>query len=103
MKITIDENAAKKVNLSVPEVLMICLVRTGVDIKELIESMKEKQMLVEEHSLLGCSLLVNARWSERCDDALLSADNEVPQKDRLEALAKSLMEIFPSGRKEGTS
>lgn len=103
MKITIDEDACKKVKLSLPEVLMITLVKTGVDIETLLKQMKEKQILVEEHTLLGTNLLVTQRWSDLSDKALLSADKSVPDNKRLESLAKSLMEVFPAGKKEGTS
>lgn len=103
MKLTIDEDSCKKVNLSLPEVLMILLVRTEVDISELIKDMKARQILVEEHSLLGSSLLVTQRWNDLCDKALLSGDKEVPKEDRLTKLARELMDIFPEGRKEGTS
>ena len=103
MKITIDENACKKVKLSLPEVLMITLVKTGVNIETLLKQMKEKQILVEEHTLLGTNLLVTQRWSDLSDKALLSADKSVPDNKRLENLAKSLMEVFPVGKKEGTS
>lgn len=102
MKFTIDEDACKKVNLSVPEALMILIVKTGANLKELLDKMKEKQMLVEESTLLGTSLLVTQRWNDLCDSALLSADNEIPKGDRLNKLAKSLMEVFPEGKKEGT-
>ena len=103
MKITIDENACKKAKLSLPEVLMITLVKTGVNIETLLKQMKEKQILVEEHTLLGTNLLVTQRWSDLSDKALLSADKSVPDNKRLENLAKSLMEVFPAGKKEGTS
>lgn len=103
MKITIDEDACKKVKLSLPEVLMITLVKTGVNIEALLKQMKEKQILVEEHTLLGTNLLVTQRWSDLSDRALLSADKSVPDNKRLENLAKSLMEVFPAGKKEGTS
>lgn len=103
MKITIDEDACKKVKLSLPEVLMITLVKTGVNIETLLKQMKEKQILVEEHTLLGTNLLVTQRWSDLSDKALLSADKSVPNNKRLENLAKSLMEVFPAGKKEGTS
>lgn len=103
MKITIDEDSCKKVDLSIAETLMILLVKTGVDLHELLKSMKEKQILVEENSLLGSSLLVTQRWNDLCEEAILSADDEVPKKDRLNKLAKSLMEVFPEGKKEGTS
>lgn len=103
MKITIDEDACKKVRLSLPEVLMIVLVKTGVNLEELLKQMKEKQVLVEEHTLLGTNLLVTQRWSDLCDGALLSSDKSVPDNKRLEILAKALMEVFPAGKKEGTS
>ena len=103
MKITIDEDACKKVKLSLPEVLMITLVKTGVNIETLLKQMKEKQILVEEHTLLGTNLLVTQRWSDLSDKALLSADKSVPDNKRLENLAKSLMEVLPTGKKEGTS
>ena len=103
MKLTIDEDACKKVNLSLPEVLMITLVKTGVNIETLVKQMKEKQILVEEHTLLGTNLLVTQRWSDLSDKALLSADKSVPDNKRLENLAKSLMEVFPAGKKEGTN
>lgn len=103
MKITIDEDACKKVKLSLPEVLMITLVKTGVNIETLLKQMREKQILVEEHTLLGTNLLVTQRWSDLSDKALLSADKSVPDNKRLENLAKSLMEVFPAGKKEGTS
>lgn len=103
MKLTIDEDACKKVNLSLPEVLMITLVKTGVNIETLVKQMKEKQILVEEHTLLGINLLVTQRWSDLSDKALLSADKLVPDNKRLETLAKALMEVFPAGKKEGTS
>ena len=103
MKITIDEDACKKVKLSLPEVLMITLVKTGVNIETLLKQMKEKQILVEEHTLLGTNLLVTQRWSDLSDKALLSADKSVPDNKRLENLARALMEVFPTGKKEGTS
>ena len=103
MKVTIDEDACKKVKLSLPEVLMITLVKTGVNIETLLKQMKERQILVEEHTLLGTNLLVTQRWSDLSDKALLSADKSVPDNKRLENLAKALMEVFPAGKKEGTS
>lgn len=103
MKFTIDEDACKKVNLSIPELLMILIIRTGVNLTSLLKSMKEKQLLIEENTLMGNSLLVTQRWSDLCDEAILSADNSVPDENRLNKLAKALMDIFPKGKKEGTS
>ena len=103
MKFTIDESSCKKVNLSIPEVMVIILLRAGIDINTLIAEMKEKQIIVESTSLMGSTLLVTQRWNDLCDKALLTADTTIPREDRIVALAKSLMEIFPEGKKEGTS
>lgn len=102
MKVTIDEASCNKMHLSVPEVLMILLVKTGVNLAELVDTMKKKQMLVEENTLMGQQLLVTQRWSDQCDTALLKAEKDIPQSDVLEALAKALMDVFPAGKKEGT-
>ena len=103
MKFTIDEEMCKKAKLSIPEILMMLLIKTEVDIKKLIEEMKDKQILVEENTILGSSLLITRRWNDICESVLLSADSSVPKEDRLNKLAKTLMNIFPEGRKEGTS
>lgn len=102
MKLVIDENSCKKVKLTIPETLMILLIKTGVDLKTLLQSMKEKQMIIEENNLLGSKLSVHPVWSDICDKALLSADDSIPKEDRLKVLAKSLMDIFPEGKKAGT-
>lgn len=103
MKFIIDEEACKKAKLSIPEVLMTLIVKSGTDIKSLIEKMKERQILIEENNLLGSTLLVTQRWNDICEKALLSADDSIPKEDRLTKLAKTLMDIFPEGRKNGTS
>ena len=102
MKVTIDEASCNKMHLSVAEVLMILLVKTGVNLTELVDTMKKKQMLVEENTLMGKQLLVTQRWSDQCDSALLKAEKNIPQDEVLETLAKALMDVFPAGKKEGT-
>jgi hypothetical protein len=103
MKLTIDEDSFKKVGISIPEALMILLIKTGVTISDLIKEMKEKQIIVEENSLMGKSLLVTQRWNDLCDSALLNAEDNIPKGEKLSTLARALMDCFPEGRKEGTS
>lgn len=102
MKVIIDEASCKKMHMSVAEVLMILLIKTGVDLTELVDTMKKKKMLVEDNTLIGKQLLVTQRWSDQCDEALLKAETDIPQEEKIESLAKSLMKIFPAGKKEGT-
>lgn len=103
MKIVIDEEICKKKGLSLPCVLAILLVKTGANVEEIFQNLKESEVIVEENTLMGTQRYITQRWSDLCDDILLTSDDYVPDDARIENLAKSLMEIFPQGKKEGTS
>lgn len=103
MKITIDEKACKDLGMTLPEVLAVLLVKTGVDIGDLFLELQNKEVLIEQNSLLGKDLLVTPRWNDVCDNILLTSDKVVPDDDRISKLATALMQIFPQGRKDGTN
>lgn len=102
MKITIDEDVCTKLHMSISELLMVLLLKTGANIQDLLEKMKEKKMLIEVNTLMGNSLLISQKWSEQCDRILLTSDKSIPNKDALEKLAHDLQKVFPTGKKEGT-
>lgn len=100
MKIVIDEDVCSSKGISLEEVLMILLVKTGVNINELIN-----QMIVNE-ALIECSTgqyMVTQGWDDTCCDALLSSETSLPKGDRLDTLVTKLRSIFPAGKKEGTT
>lgn len=101
MKFTIDDELCLQKGLTLPEFLASLLVKTGVDISELFKSMEQKEILVKDG--IFNSYLITQRWNSVCDDILLSADSSVPSDDRLEKLSLQLMELYPKGKKEGTS
>lgn len=103
MKLTIDEDVCKKMGMTLPEVLAVVLVKTGVDVGELFKALQEKQVLIAQNTLLGKTLMVTQRWDDVCSNILLTSDKVVPEEDRIEKLAATLMQIFPQGRKEGTN
>lgn len=103
MKLTIDEEVCKKQGMTLPEVLAVVLVKTGVDVGELFKELQERKVLVVQNTLLGEVLMVTQRWDDVCSNILLSSDNVVPEEDRIEKLASALMQIFPQGRKDGTN
>lgn len=103
MKIVIDDKVCKDLGMELPEVLAVLLVKTGVDIEELFNSLENKEVLVYDRSLFGNRYLVTQRWDDVCCNILLTSDKEVPKDDRIENLARQLMDIFPKGKKEGTS
>ena len=103
MKFTIDEEICKKMGMTLPEVLAVILVKTGVDIGELFKELQQKQIVVTQTTLLGKVIMVTQRWDDVVSNILLSSDTAVPSEDRIEKLASTLMQIFPQGKKEGTN
>lgn len=100
MKITIDENICIEKGLDLPSLLAILLVKTDVDISFLFKTLQEKQILIKD--ILG-NYNVTQKWSELADSIILSSDPYIMKEENIEKLAIELMEIFPNGKKEGTS
>lgn len=103
MKITIDEEVCTNMGMTISEVLAVLLVKTDVDIGELFNSLKEKEVLVPKNTLLGESLFITQKWDDIVCNILLTSENTIPSEDRIEKLASELMQIFPKGKKEGTN
>ena len=103
MKLAIDEEVCKKMGMTLPEVLAVVLVKTGVDVGELFKELQQKQVLIAQNTLMGKTIMVTQRWDDVVSNILLSSDTSVPSEDRIERLASTLMQIFPQGRKDGTN
>ncbi len=101
MNYIINEDICKKKGMDLPSLLAVLLVKTGVKIPELFNNLIEKQVLVKD--MFSDGFLVTQRWDSVCSDILLSADKSVPSDERLLHLVDKLMEIFPKGKKEGTT
>lgn len=97
----INEDICKKKGMDLPSLLAVLLVKTGVNIIELFNDLVNKEVLVKD--MFSEGFLVTQRWDGVCSDILLSADTSVPSDERLLPLVDTLMSIFPSGKKEGTS
>ena len=105
MKYVIDENLCKERGLDLPSVLAILLVKSNTDIPKLLTELVSKQVLVKEEGLFEGGYLVTQRWDDVLSNLLLDSEQQNPKKneEHLEALAKSLMEAFPQGRKQNTN
>lgn len=101
MNYVINEDICKKKGMDLPSLLAVLLVKTGVNITELFNDLVNRKVLVKD--MFSEGFLVTQRWDSVCSDILLSADKSVPSDKRLIPLIESLMEIFPYGKKEGTS
>ena len=102
MKITIDEEVCKKYGMTMSELLMIVLVKLGVNILELGEQMASVEMIVPDDTVNG-KYVVTQRWNDVAESIILDSDEYKQPIDRLEQLVIKLQKIFPEGKKEGTS
>ena len=102
MKITIDEEVCKKYGVTMSELLMMLLVKLGVNILELGEQMADVQMIVP-HDTENGKYLVTQRWNDTVENIILDSDKYTQPIDRLDQLVIELQKIFPEGKKEGTS
>lgn len=102
MKITIDEEVCEKYGMTMSELLMILLVKLGVNILELGEQMASVEMIVP-HDTINGKYVVTQRWNDVAENIILDSDKYKQPIDRLEQLVIKLQKIFPEGKKEGTS
>lgn len=100
MTITIDEEVCKNWGLTMPEVLALTLVKTGADVPALFASLEDEKALVKD---MFNKYLITIGYDERVASVLLDSDKDRQPQDRIESLAVKMMELFPSGKKQGTS
>lgn len=100
MKVTINSEIAQQKRLTTQEVMLVSIIKSGVDVEKTIESLIQRQVLVKD--LFG-QMAVTQRWAEVCDDVLLSSDSTIPSDAELASLADKLMAIMPQGKKDGTT
>lgn len=99
MTISINEDICKKNGLSSEEVLAVLLVKSGVNIPELFQSLVDNTVLVKD---MFNNYLVTQRWDDVVSTILLDSDKIPPDNNRLEELALKLASIFPKEKKAGT-
>ena len=95
----INQEACRKWGLTVPELLVLLLVKTDVGITDTINNMLKKEMLKD----FGGELFITERWNNAADSAILDADDAIPDDIEVEKLVEQLMNCFPIGKKEGTN
>jgi hypothetical protein len=105
MKYVIDEEVCKKSHLEMPLVLTILLLNTGTEFKDNVQELIDREIIIEEKTLLGTKYLITNKWIDAVSNILLDSEksNADEFNDKLEALSKRLMEVFPAGKKPGTT
>lgn len=99
MKIIINEDIAKQQGLSLQEVMLVSLIKSGININNCLENLVDRQILIKD--LFG-NYTVLQKWAEVCDNVLLSSDSSIPSDSELTPLAEKLMALMPQCKKENT-
>lgn len=103
MKYVISTKALKDKNLKEEEALVVLLIRVCDDIPGLLERLSNKGYIKKNDDLFGKGYQINETFLDRVRAALLSNDPDVPKEDVLDNLASKLMELYPRGKKAGTT
>lgn len=103
MKYTIDKEILAKYNLSVEEFLVLLVNYLGGDCVAAKESLITKG-LAHPNILTNEGLILSNNTKDLVAEILIDSDKKVVDKDEeYTALAEKLKEIYPKGRKPGTS
>lgn len=102
MKYVIDESVCMREGFTLPEVLVLMLIKCDVSTSLIINHLMSKGVLVK--NMFG-EYQITQNWNDKLDSALLDSEAENIEENDLyvESLAKDLMNIFPKGKKEGTN
>lgn len=101
MKYVIDDAVVEKMGLTLPQILALMLIKTGEDIRWVLSELMDKEAIVAVGNP-PTRYIPTQRWSDLCDNVLLTSDKSVPTEDELLPIAEKLMQIFPQGKKPGT-
>lgn len=103
MRITIDQSILDKHGLSMGEFLVLYLNKLGADIKVCSDSLVSKGLAGRDLFSEG-SLVLSDNTKELVSSILIDSDSRVVSKDEeYTELANTLRELYPAGRKEGTT
>ena len=101
MKIIIDKECCNKNGISLGELLSLIAVANDVDIGDSMQNLIDKRLITSTNS--NKPRLTNNGVKQLNSIIIDSTEYSKIDKDNLESLAKKLQELYPSGRKEGTS
>ena len=100
MKYVIDSSVVAKSELTLEELFALLLVKTGANVNNVFSNLVAKEAIV--NTGIAGKFLPTQRWSDMCDNILLSSEKTIPTDEELIPLAEKLMQIFPQGKKPGT-
>lgn len=103
MKLTIDQTVLDKHDLTISEFMVLYLNVNSVDIKSCMDSLVAKG-LADKNLFSEGSIVVSDKVKELVSTIAIDSDKSVIDKDaEFIELANELRELYPAGRKEGTT
>ena len=103
MRLTIDQSILDKYELSISEFMVLYLSINSVNIKSCMESLVAKG-LADKNLFSENSIVVSDKIKDLISTIAIDSDKNVIDKDaEFIELANELRELYPSGRKEGTT
>lgn len=102
MKFTIDKEAYSKNGMSLGEILALIAISNDIDIGKSILILVSTGLVTSAGS--DSKLRLTKKGIESLNNTIIdSASSDKDEDERLETLANKLRELYPAGRKEGTS
>ena len=103
MRLTIDQTVLDKHDLTISEFMVLYLNVNSVDIKSCMDSLVAKG-LADKNLFSEGSIVVSDKVKELVFTIAIDSDKSVIDKDaEFIELANELRELYPAGRKEGTT
>lgn len=103
MRLTIDQSILDKYELSISEFMVLYLSINSVNIKSCMESLVAKG-LADKNLFSENSIVVSDKIKDLISTIAIDSDKNIIDKDaEFIELANELRELYPAGRKEGTT
>lgn len=103
MKIELDEDVLKRYDLTLGESIILYLALKKINIKDCIESIIAKGLVLKDLIEDG-KLIVPIESAELLSSVVIDSNNKVINRDEeFRELAKKIQELYPKGRKSGTT
>lgn len=103
MRLTIDQTVLEKHDLTVSEFMVLYLSVNSVNIKSCMDSLVAKG-LADKNLFSEDSIVVSDKVKDLVSTIAINSDKSVIDKDaEFIELANELRELYPAGRKEGTT
>lgn len=101
-KISINKDVLEKYNLSIDEFLVLLLTYNKANIHEVRKSLVNKGLA--DYSVVDDTLIISSTTKDLITSVTIDSDITVISKDKeFKELAEKLKEIFPKGKKAGTT